>query len=119
VPARTVVDRSLRSGRVIVPGDERDDMTTATRHAAQYGDPLDNLRHQLSEARSRLEVTRAANDDRGAEYWEAIIEQIVQRRPGLADEESEPRSWFDRDGRSAPPQPADMTAFIRRQLLGR
>lgn len=94
-------------------------MTTSTRHAAQYGDPLDNLRHQLSEARSRLEAARAAIDDRGAAYWEAIIGQIVQRRPELADDESEPRSWFDRDRRSAPPEPSDMTAYIRRQLLGR
>jgi hypothetical protein len=94
-------------------------MNTSTRHAAQYGEPLDKLRHQLAEARSRLEAARATDDAPGVTYWEAIIEQIGHRQSELEDDGPTPQGQFDSGGRSEPAKPPDMHAFVRRQLLDR
>ena len=76
-------------------------------------DALDRLRVQLTEAQSRLADARAVHNARAVAHWEAIIERIVKRGREL------PPGRDPSDAARPDPEPPDMQAFIRRQVLGR
>ena len=89
-----------------------DDRTDALLPSGR-SDALDRLRAQLTEAQSRLVDARTAHEAGAIAHWEAIIERIVARGREL------PPGRDPSDAARPVPEPPDMQAFIRRQVLGR